>query len=101
MVTTMATSAAATAASAGSAGAPAEAGTTAGAENAGSGIVRRNNPGTKAADFCRWQDENFDEMDSTLAVQQFIQQTIRKDVADVDLILQVRNGNVSLLVSRF
>ncbi len=27
----------------------------------------------------RWKEEPFDEMDSTLAVQQYIQQTIRKD----------------------
>lgn len=42
-------------------------------------IIRRNRPGTKAADFCKWQDEPFEEMDSTLAVQQYIQQLIRKD----------------------
>ena len=29
--------------------------------------------------FDRWKEEPFDEMDSTLAVQQYIQQTIRKD----------------------
>ena len=29
--------------------------------------------------FLRWKEEPFDEMDSTLAVQQYIQQTIRKD----------------------
>jgi hypothetical protein len=27
----------------------------------------------------RWPEEQFEEMDSTLAVQQYIQQTIRKD----------------------
>lgn len=49
--------------------------------------VRRNRPGTKSADYCQWPEENFEEMDSTLAVQQFIQQSIRKDVTDVDTIL--------------
>jgi len=49
--------------------------------------IRRNRPGTKASDFSRWPDEIFEEMDSTLAVQQFIQQTIRKDVMDVEAIL--------------
>lgn len=53
----------------------------------GSGPARRNRPGTKSADFCRWPEENFDEMESTLAVQQFIQQTIRRNVADVEAIL--------------
>ena len=51
------------------------------------GPVRRNRPGTKAADFSRWPDQTFEEMDSTLAVQQYIQQTIRKNVMDVESIL--------------
>ena len=50
-------------------------------------ILRRNRPGTKSSSFCRWTEESFDEMDSTLAVQQFVQQSTRKDVADVDDIL--------------
>lgn len=50
-------------------------------------IVRRNRPGTKASVWCKWPHETFEEMDSTLAVQQFIQQTIRKDVSDIDSIL--------------
>ncbi|KXJ21141.1 MOB kinase activator-like 4 [Exaiptasia diaphana] len=33
-------------------------------------IIRRNRPGTKAADLYKWPDEPFEEMDSTLAVQQ-------------------------------
>lgn len=48
---------------------------------------RRNLPGTPAGNFCRWEDETFEEMDSTLAVQQYIQQTIRSNVTDVDTIL--------------
>jgi len=50
-------------------------------------IVRRNLPGTKTSSFSKWPEEAFDEMDSTLAVQQYIQQTIRKDPQDVDHIL--------------
>ena len=42
-------------------------------------IVRRNLPGTKTCSFSKWPEESFEEMDSTLAVQQYIQQTIRKD----------------------
>nr|CAD7601903.1 unnamed protein product [Timema genevievae] len=38
-------------------------------------------------DFSRWPDELFEEMDSTLAVQQYIQQQIRREPANIDLIL--------------
>ena len=50
-------------------------------------LTRRNRPGTSSSDFCAWPEETFEEMDSTLAVQQYIQQTIRKDVSDVNTIL--------------
>jgi len=50
-------------------------------------IVRRNRPGTKEKSFCAWPEEDWTEMDSTLAVQQYIQQIIRRDVADVESIL--------------
>ncbi|XP_023220089.1 MOB-like protein phocein [Centruroides sculpturatus] len=36
----------------------------------GTNILRRNRPGTKAENFCHWPEESFEEMDSTLAVQQ-------------------------------
>ena len=38
-------------------------------------------------DFYGWPDEQFEEMDSTLAVQQFIQQMVRRNPAAVDAIL--------------
>ncbi|XP_076461954.1 MOB kinase activator-like 4 [Babylonia areolata] len=60
--------------------------------NTASTIVRRNRPGTKSKDWCSWQDESFEEMDSTLAVQQFIQQAIRKDVSKVEEILTPPEG---------
>uniref|UniRef100_A0A0K8TPQ0 Putative cell cycle-associated protein n=1 Tax=Tabanus bromius TaxID=304241 RepID=A0A0K8TPQ0_TABBR len=53
----------------------------------GTTILRRNRPGTKAKDFCRWPDEPLEEMDSTLAVQQYIQQLIKRDPSNVELIL--------------
>lgn len=53
----------------------------------GTTIVRRNRPGTKAKDFCRWPDEPLEEMDSTLAVQQYIQQLIKRDPSNVELVL--------------
>ena len=39
-------------------------------------------------DYYRWPEESFDEMDSTLAVQQYIQQLIRKDFTAIDEILK-------------
>ena len=66
--------------------------------NNNSSTVRRNRPGTKCSAFSRWPDENFEEMDSTLAVQQFVQQSIRKDVMDVDAIL---SGNYRISVHKF
>ncbi|KAI5711277.1 hypothetical protein M8J76_007640 [Diaphorina citri] len=53
----------------------------------GISILRRNRPGSKAKDFNRWPDEPFEEMDGTLAVQQYIQQQIRKDPSNIDVIL--------------
>ena len=38
-------------------------------------------------DFSSWPEEAFDEMDSTLAVQQYIQQMIKKDPSNVEQIL--------------
>lgn len=40
-------------------------------------------------DWCHWPDEPFEEMDSTLAVQQFIQQTIRRDPSNLEAILKM------------
>lgn len=39
-------------------------------------------------EFYHWPEEMFEEMDSTLAVQQYIQQMIRKDFTAVDDILK-------------
>ncbi|XP_067021847.1 MOB-like protein phocein [Acropora muricata] len=55
-------------------------------------IIRRNRPGTKASDMYGWPDEPFEEMDSTLAVQQYIQQHIRADFNDIDAILESPEG---------
>ncbi len=37
-------------------------------------VLRRNRPGTRSLAYCHWPDESFENMDSTLAVQQYIQQ---------------------------
>lgn len=39
-------------------------------------------------DYFNWPEESFEEMDSTLAVQQYIQQLIRKDFTNIDEILK-------------
>ncbi|CAK9293119.1 unnamed protein product, partial [Gordionus sp. m RMFG-2023] len=51
--------------------------------------LRRNVPGTKAADFYKWEDQPFEEMDSTLSYQQLIQQSIRKNPHDIKTILKM------------
>jgi len=58
----------------------------------GTTIIRRNKPGTKAKDFSRWPDEPLEEMDSTLAVQQYIQQLIKNDPSKVEQILTMPLG---------
>ncbi|KAK0149274.1 MOB-like protein phocein [Merluccius polli] len=55
-------------------------------------VLRRNRPGTKATDFYNWPEESFEDMDSTLAVQQYIQQNIRTDCANIDKILEPPEG---------
>lgn len=55
-------------------------------------VLRRNRKGIKSAEFSVWQDEAFEEMDSTVAVQQFIQQTIRKDPSNISNILTPPEG---------
>ncbi|KAE9541053.1 hypothetical protein AGLY_004298 [Aphis glycines] len=50
-------------------------------------LLKRNKPGTKANCFRKWPDEPFEEMESTLAVQEFIQQQIRIDPSNIDIIL--------------
>lgn len=62
------------------------------ATNQSEAIVRRNPKGCKSEDFNNWIDEPFEEMDSTIAVQQFIQQKIHKDPANVDEILTPPKG---------
>lgn len=43
-------------------------------------IIRRNHKGMTNDEFYKWPDQLFDEMESTLAVQQYIQQLIRKGI---------------------
>lgn len=63
--------------------------------NSGAGddnIIRRNNRGCKSRDFYNWPEQPFEEMDSPLAVQQYIQQLINRNPADIDEILRLPDG---------
>jgi len=50
--------------------------------------LRRNRPGTKAKDWCHWPEETPENMDSLYHIQQYIQQSIRRNPSDIDFILQ-------------
>ncbi|XP_048049843.1 MOB-like protein phocein isoform X3 [Megalobrama amblycephala] len=49
-------------------------------------------PGSTNKDFYNWSDESFEEMDSTLAVQQYIQQNIRSDCSNIEKIMEPPEG---------
>ncbi|KAI1721383.1 hypothetical protein Ddc_07835 [Ditylenchus destructor] len=56
-------------------------------------VVYRNEPGTKREEWCKWNKViAFDEMDSTLNVQQWIQQCILIDFKNIDHILNCPKG---------
>ena len=60
---------------------------------AAAGVGSRKNPkGCSRQDFYRWPDQPFEEMDSTVAVQQLIQQSIRRDPSQVEQILTPPEG---------
>lgn len=50
-------------------------------------VLRRNHKGLRSNEFDRWPEQPFEDMDGTVAVQQYIQQTIRRDPAAMDDIL--------------
>lgn len=55
-------------------------------------LLRRNNRGCKSQDFYNWPEQPLEQMDTPLAVQQYIQQLIHRDPADIDKILQLPEG---------
>lgn len=54
---------------------------------------RINSKGIKKNEFNCWDEETYEEMDTTLAIQQLIQQTISKDPANIDGILAPPDGH--------
>lgn len=55
-------------------------------------IPRKNNRGCKSEEFYKWPEQSLNDMDTPLAVQQYIQQTIRKDPSNIDQILKLPEG---------
>lgn len=55
-------------------------------------VLRRNNRGCRSEEFYNWPDQPFEDMESPLAVQQYIQQLIRRDPSKIDDILQEPEG---------
>eukprot|EP00128_Syssomonas_multiformis_P015216 Colp12_sorted_trinity150504_noHs@15523 len=55
-------------------------------------VVRQNLRGTKNEDWCNWPAQDLNDMDSTLAVQQYIQQIIRRERTNVSKLLEVPEG---------
>lgn len=55
-------------------------------------LLRRNDRGCKSEDFYNWPEQSFEDMESTLAVQQYIQQTVRKDPSNIEEILKPPDG---------
>jgi len=50
-------------------------------------IVRRNRPGTKAEQWSNWPELSFENMNSTCAVQQYIQLLIKRNPEDIKTIV--------------
>ena len=50
-------------------------------------IIRRNRPGTKAADLYSWAPEDFTKMKGLFAVQEYIQELIRDNPSDIQKII--------------
>lgn len=54
--------------------------------------LRANYPGTRTKDWNRWSHIAFEEMDTPMAAQMWIQQCIREDASNVERILQAPEG---------
>merc|ERR1711937_99863 len=56
------------------------------------GLLRRNRPGTKRADWCNWPDQEFNQMESIHSQQMLIQQRIRNNRMSIQNILSPPEG---------
>ena len=50
--------------------------------------IRRNRPGTRAADLYNWAPEEFNKMKGLFSVQEYIQELIRHDPSDITKIIE-------------
>jgi len=55
-------------------------------------IIRRNRPGTKAEQWGNWPELSFENMNSTCAVQQYIQLLIKRNPEDIKTIVTCPEG---------
>ena len=50
--------------------------------------LRRNRPGTKAADLWGWREENISTMKGPFAVQEYLQELIRSEPSNIKRIVE-------------
>lgn len=55
-------------------------------------LIRRNRPGTRSADLYNWAPEDFSKKKGLFSVQEYIQELIRDDPANVKKIIEAPNG---------
>eukprot|EP01137_Pigoraptor_chileana_P028417 Opistho-2@12357 len=58
-------------------------------------LPRRNRPGTKSDQLDSWRDVDLADMETVLAVQQYIRQTIKRDRKNLAAILELPEGQDS------
>ena len=66
-------------------------------EEGSSTICRRNKPGSSSFEFNKWQPQNINEMEGTLAIQQYLQQVIIESSENMkDLLTMPENQDESV-----
>ena len=55
-------------------------------------LIRRNRPGTRSGDLYNWAPEEFSKKKGLFAVQEYIQELIRDDPANVEKIIEAPQG---------
>ncbi len=63
-------------------------------------MMRANPAGTKRAEFNNWPVQSFEEMESSLCIQQHIQQLLRRKPSDVEAVLKLPK-NTDVLVWQY
>ncbi|KAE9551173.1 hypothetical protein FO519_005618 [Halicephalobus sp. NKZ332] len=55
-------------------------------------VIRRNDPGCKKTEWYSWSSQKFDDLNSLLFIQEWIQQCIKENYKDIDGILKCPKG---------